>query len=245
MLKTKILLSIMLLSILATTLIPITSSAPDDSMTFNLQIAGATNPPGQTETIYWKCVGDLYYTNTFTIPGTLDYGALDCDEIDVKIQKDRHPHTLDAEATANSAAAGAVVTIVGNEKDIPTSPFTTLPIPNVWFRMDPGEVTVVYDQAGPKIDVLQFNVIPSPADRLVAMQAGTIDVSTQLTRSGDIDKLYGDGFTLTVDPGFHVCFAGFNIRPDISPIRRGLRPRDRIRMGTSRCKFQTCSGALV
>lgn len=69
---------------------------------------------------------------------------------------------------------------------------------------------------GPKIDKLRFKVIRSPDAQLIAMQTCEVDVLTDLIRTGDIEKLDGEGFTITAAPGFHMGFIGFNIRPDQS-----------------------------
>jgi len=69
---------------------------------------------------------------------------------------------------------------------------------------------------GPEIDQLRFKVIKSPDPQLIAMQTCAVDVLTDLIRTGDIDKLTSDGFTVTSAPGFHMGFIGFNTRPDQS-----------------------------
>jgi ABC-type transport system substrate-binding protein len=74
----------------------------------------------------------------------------------------------------------------------------------------------VYEELtrGPKIDKLRFKVIRSPDAQLIAMQTCEVDVLTDLIRTGDIEKLDGEGFTITAAPGFHMGFIGYNIRPD-------------------------------
>jgi len=69
-----------------------------------------------------------------------------------------------------------------------------------------------YARAGPQMDVLRQPVIKGPDPTLLAMQGGTAHVATDLIRTGDVEKLAGDGFTITYDPGFHMGFIGFNIR---------------------------------
>jgi peptide/nickel transport system substrate-binding protein len=71
-------------------------------------------------------------------------------------------------------------------------------------------------QQGPEIDRIRFKVIKSPDPQLIAMQTCEIDTLTDLIRTGDIEKLKGDGFTVTSAPGFHMGFIGFNTRPDQS-----------------------------
>jgi len=71
-------------------------------------------------------------------------------------------------------------------------------------------------QQGPEIDRLRFKVIKSPDPQLIAMQTCEIDTLTDLIRTGDIEKLNSDGFTVTSAPGFHMGFIGFNTRPDQS-----------------------------
>jgi peptide/nickel transport system substrate-binding protein len=65
---------------------------------------------------------------------------------------------------------------------------------------------------GPKVDVLRNKVIQNPDAQIEAMQNCTVDVLTRLTRASDIEKLEGEGFTITSTPGFHICFIGLNIR---------------------------------
>jgi ABC-type transport system substrate-binding protein len=90
---------------------------------------------------------------------------------------------------------------------------------NFWILfIDPpsGEVIDIntdFERAGPKIDVLRGPVIRHPDAALIAMQTGTADVSTDLIRTGDIEKLQGDGDTVTFVPGFHMGHIGYNIRP--------------------------------
>jgi hypothetical protein len=89
---------------------------------------------------------------------------------------------------------------------------------NYWLLIiDPpaGEVEYInttYARAGPKIDVLRGPVIRHPDAALIAMQTGTGDVSVDLIRTGDIEKLQADGDTLTFVAGFHMGHIGYNIR---------------------------------
>lgn len=70
-----------------------------------------------------------------------------------------------------------------------------------------------YARAGAMIDVLRLPVIRHPDAALIAMQTGTGEVSTDLIRTGDIEKLDSDGHTITFTPGFHMGHIGYNIRP--------------------------------
>jgi ABC-type transport system substrate-binding protein len=88
-----------------------------------------------------------------------------------------------------------------------------------------------YARAGPVMDVLRMPVIRHPDAALIAMQTGTADVWSNLAspmdvywhklgevnggllRTGDIEKLAADGFTITWAPGFHIGHIGYNIRP--------------------------------
>ena len=72
------------------------------------------------------------------------------------------------------------------------------------------------DQRGPRLDVWKAVVVTSPDAQLIAMQAGEGDALTDLIRTGDIEKLRGDGFTVIGDLGFHMGHIGYNIRPDQS-----------------------------
>jgi outer membrane protein assembly factor BamB len=87
---------------------------------------------------------------------------------------------------------------------------------------------------GPKIDMLRFKVIRSPAAQLVGMQTGVVDVLPSLSvpmdvyssilaeanggliRTSDIEDLVSDGFFIMQDLGFHMGFIGYNIREDQS-----------------------------
>jgi len=75
-------------------------------------------------------------------------------------------------------------------------------------------VPLTFAQNGPEIDKLRFHVIKSPDAELIAMQTCDIDVLTDLIRTGDIEKLYSEDFTITSAPGFHMGHIGFNIRPN-------------------------------
>jgi len=70
------------------------------------------------------------------------------------------------------------------------------------------------DRKGPAIDIFRFTVIKSPDAALMAMQLEEGDVLTDLIRTGDIQKLTADGFTITSAPGFHMGHVGINIRPN-------------------------------
>ena len=69
-----------------------------------------------------------------------------------------------------------------------------------------------YRRAGPAMDVMRTPVIRHPDAALIAMQTGTGEVSTDLIRTGDIEKLDTDGHTITFTPGFHMGHVGYNIR---------------------------------
>jgi peptide/nickel transport system substrate-binding protein len=69
-----------------------------------------------------------------------------------------------------------------------------------------------YTRAGPAMDVYRTPVIRHPDAALIAMQTGTGEVSTDLIRTGDIEKLDTDGHTITFTPGFHMGHIGYNIR---------------------------------
>lgn len=69
---------------------------------------------------------------------------------------------------------------------------------------------------GPKIDKVRFKVIKSPDATLIAMQTCVVDIAPDLIRTGDVEKMDRDGFTITSSPGFHMGHIGFNIRPDQS-----------------------------
>jgi len=75
-------------------------------------------------------------------------------------------------------------------------------------------VATVSTQA--QIDVLRFKVIKNPDAQLIAALVGEVDVLTQRTRTGDIEFLDSEGFTITSRIGFHISFIGFNIRADQS-----------------------------
>lgn len=81
------------------------------------------------------------------------------------------------------------------------------------------------EQRGPDTDVLRGTVIKSPDAQLLAMQTELADVSVDQIRTSDIDKLVGDGFTMTDDPGFHMGYMAYNIRSDQS-YRRDDLPHD-------------------
>jgi len=76
-------------------------------------------------------------------------------------------------------------------------------------------LSVSAQQMGPEIDRLRFKVITGPASQLKAMQKPCrVDALTDLIRTNDIEKLYGEGFTITSAPGFHMGHIGINIRPN-------------------------------
>ena len=71
-----------------------------------------------------------------------------------------------------------------------------------------------YDRTSWAIDVQRIKVIKNPDAQLIAMQTEEVDVLTDLIRPGDIEKLDGEGFTITSAPGFHMGHIGFNLRPN-------------------------------
>jgi len=82
------------------------------------------------------------------------------------------------------------------------------------YDTSPVTMEPKYARGGAAIDRVRFNVIKSPDATLIAMQTGVADIATDLIRTGDIEKLDADGFTITAAPGFHMGHIGLNIRPD-------------------------------
>lgn len=96
-------------------------------------------------------------------------------------------------------------------------PAEGLPVPTHFFMVDPDEDIILQPEparAGPQIDVLRYPVIRSPDAVLIAMQGEVAHITTDLIRMGDVEKLTGDGFTVTYDPGFHMGYIAFNVRTD-------------------------------
>jgi peptide/nickel transport system substrate-binding protein len=54
--------------------------------------------------------------------------------------------------------------------------------------------------------------VKNPDAQLIAMQTEEGVVLTDLIRTGDIEKLDTDGFTITSSPGFHMGHIGYNLR---------------------------------
>lgn len=75
---------------------------------------------------------------------------------------------------------------------------------------------LLVDSQSSELDLLRFKVIESPNTGLVAMQTEVTDVLPDLIRTGDIEKLYADGFLVTQNIGFHLGLLTYNIRPDQS-----------------------------
>ena len=69
---------------------------------------------------------------------------------------------------------------------------------------------------GPRIDKVRLEVVTGPSAEVIAMQTEETHYLPDLIRTGDIEKLDDDGFTITFAPGFHMGHIGFNIRPDQS-----------------------------
>ena len=91
----------------------------------------------------------------------------------------------------------------------------------VWVSNRTGNQDLYYktsrtEQMGPEIDRLRFKIVKSPDAQLMAMQTRDIDTLSDLIRTGDIDALDSDDFTITSAPGFHTGFIGFNTRANQS-----------------------------
>lgn len=71
-----------------------------------------------------------------------------------------------------------------------------------------------FEQEGPRIDRLRFKVIQGLDQQVSGIQTGQINVLTDLKRTGDIDSLSADGFTITSAPSYHMAHIAFNIRPN-------------------------------
>lgn len=71
-----------------------------------------------------------------------------------------------------------------------------------------------YNRAGAAIDRYRAKIVKNPDAQLIAMQVEDGVVLTDLIRTGDIEKLDTDGFTITSSAGFHMGHIGFNIRAD-------------------------------
>jgi peptide/nickel transport system substrate-binding protein len=65
--------------------------------------------------------------------------------------------------------------------------------------------------------VLRNKVIRNLDAQIVALQTCQADILSGLIRKADIEKLNGEGFTITSTYGFHIFFIGFNVRPGHSP----------------------------
>jgi ABC-type transport system substrate-binding protein len=94
--------------------------------------------------------------------------------------------------------------------DVPTLIFKVHP------KCIPSTLEPKYARSGPVIDQMRLLVIKTPDAQLIGMQTEAIHVLTDLIRTGDIEKMDRDGFTITSAPGFHMGHIGFNIRPDQS-----------------------------
>jgi len=70
------------------------------------------------------------------------------------------------------------------------------------------------EQKGPRIGKLRFKVIKGLDQQVLGMQTGDINVLIDLRRTGDIDNLYADGFTITSAPSYDMAYLVFNVRPD-------------------------------
>lgn len=105
----------------------------------------------------------------------------------------------------------------GNQGGVSIDPTTVdeVPVVDFWVCVDdPGEIDIEYARAGPEIDVFRAKVIKSPDAQLIAMLSEGGVVLTDILRTGDIEKLDDEGFTVTSAPGFHMGHIGYNIRPN-------------------------------
>ena len=95
----------------------------------------------------------------------------------------------------------------GNQGGVPIDPTTIdeVPVVDFWvYVYDPGEIDIEYARAGPEIDLFRAKVIKTPDAGLIAMQTEEGVVLTDIRRTGDIEKLDSDGFTITSAAGFHM-----------------------------------------
>ncbi|REJ34768.1 MAG: hypothetical protein DIU82_08480 [Bacillota bacterium] len=72
---------------------------------------------------------------------------------------------------------------------------------------------VVWDTKGPYVDEIILPIIMDTEARLIALQRGDIHVLPGLTQSSHINRLMADpNVDITVSPGYHMFYLGFNMR---------------------------------
>jgi len=72
---------------------------------------------------------------------------------------------------------------------------------------------VVWDTKGPYVDEIILPIIMDTEARLIALQRGDIHVLPGLTQPSHINRLMADpNVDITVSPGYHMFYLGFNMR---------------------------------
>ena len=229
--KTKNIVTIVLIFMMAMITLPMAIGEDVTSLTFTVSI------PEPHNTNHTPFITDTWWVNTGTIgtPAWTGQGWGDTTTVtvthpvygeiyDVKIPAlilDSQANTLGngyahtfkvdvADICAQAVAQGAGLCMLVAAETAHNPP----DVPTYRFFIDPPDldIEVKGKRAGPQTDVLRQPVIKGPDPTLLAMQGGTAHVATDLIRTGDVEKLAGDGFTITYDAGFHMGFIGFNIR---------------------------------
>jgi len=240
LLKSKSILSIVLVSILAissmATMIPKISSGAGGTINFDYSVPAGFGAP-YSNGIWYKLPAAPSWTGPVMPPVT----GIPCNattgEVLVKV-----PTEVQATPTGQSSPSGpwwrqdgldlgtGVTKIDGPIGEGAYAPGTGPTYPTIMYKLkddpaNPGQAVQKYARAGPAIDVFRGTVIRSPDSQLIAMQTGTGDVLTDLIRTGDVEKLTRDGFTVTYDAGFHMGHVGFNVRPLAEQHKADLSPR--------------------
>lgn len=161
--------------------------------------------------------GGPFLTDTAVVVSSSDQGALPFGEGAYKISYELQPEIGGIEYILSHFIVGTET--VGYKQDLVHCVLGEVDVGYLRLSLFADTtVEAVYEVKtfGPKIDRVRFKVIKSPDPTLIAMQVCEVDIAPDLIRTGDIEKLYGDGFTITSTAGFHMGHIGLNIRPDQS-----------------------------
>lgn len=199
--KTKNIMTIMLVSILTMmtiSMIPLTIAPPDPTRPDYMAYIQVRQSPGVTAYV------EYYFTVDGTQIGPLyDLTCTGAQSTGTHLLSEK-PNDLHYDITITWSDT----TVEQHIEDV-----LLLPFQQHWTHAGPEAVSFG-TRRGPAIDVFRAKVIKNPDASLIAMQTEDGVVLTDLIRTGDIEKLATDGFTIMSAPGFHMGHVGYNIRPD-------------------------------
>lgn len=195
-----------ILTMMTISMIPLITGAPDPTRPDYLAVIQVRQSPGV------KAVVDFYFTvDTLKIPATNT-------TTDFKLT------CIGAQSTArlllteepNDFHYDMLITWSNGSQSQEVEDVLLLPFHRHFTFAGPEgpESVSLGNRRGPAIDVFRAKVIKNPDAQLIAMQTEEGVVLTDLIRTGDIEKLSGDGFTIMSAPGFHMGHVGYNLRPD-------------------------------